>query len=124
MWLNQNECVVRNPDCCFFCWSVLMWLLWCCGDSTVDYLGEDGQRIVVVLSSSYLVSFSFWSWAFVAYVVCSRVIGWVVVVVVMGLSLLLMKSLSIASQFELSSAVVSQVMSLVRSLLSVGSGWL
>ena len=33
------------------------------------------------------------------------------------MSLLLMKSLSIASQFDLSSAVVSQVMSLVRSLL-------
>ena len=58
-------------------------------------------------------------------VVWSCVVGWVVVVVVIGvvgragcLSLLLMKSLSIASHFELSSAVVNQVMSLVRSLLS------
>ena len=35
------------------------------------------------------------------------------------LSLLLMKSLSIASHFELSPTVLSQVMSLVRSLLSL-----
>ena len=35
------------------------------------------------------------------------------------LSLLLLKSLSMASHFELSSAVVSQVVSLVRSLLSL-----
>ena len=35
------------------------------------------------------------------------------------LSLLFMKSLSIASHFAVSSAVVSQVMSLVRSLLSL-----
>ena len=51
-------------------------------------------------------------------------VGWVVVVVVIGvvgrvgcLHLLLMKLLSIGSHFELSSAVVSQLMSLVRSLL-------
>ena len=51
---------------------------------------------------------------------CSRVVGWVFVVVVMGvvdrvvcLSLLLMKSLSTASHFELSAAVVSQVVPLL-----------
>ena len=58
--------------------------------------------------------------------VWSCVVGWVVVVVVIGvvghpgcLGLLLMTSLSIASHFELSSAVVSQVVSLVKSLLSL-----
>ena len=58
--------------------------------------------------------------------VSSCVVGWVVVVVlveVVGragcLSLLFMKSLSMASHFEVSSAVVSQVMSLVGSLLSL-----
>ena len=58
--------------------------------------------------------------------VWSCVVGWVVVVVVIGvvsragfLSLLLVKSLSVASHFELSSAAMSQVMSLVRSLLSL-----
>ena len=63
-------------------------------------------------------------------VVSSCVVGWIVVVMVtrvMGradcLSLLLMKSLSKESNFELSSAMPSQVMSLVRSLLSVGSVW-
>ena len=76
------------------------------------------------VSSSSLVSSSFWSRASVVYVVCSCVVGWVVVVVVVEVagragcsSLLFMKSLSVASHFELSSAVVSQVMSLVRSLL-------
>ena len=55
--------------------------------------------------------------------------GWVVVVLVIGvvgrvgcLSLLLMKSLSIASHFEPSCAVVSQVASLLRSLLSLFVG--
>ena len=54
------------------------------------------------------------------------VVGWVVVVVVIGvvgrpgcLSLLLMKSLPMASPHELSSAVVSRVVSLVRSLFSL-----
>ena len=67
-------------------------------------------------SSSSLVTSSF----------RSCVLGWIVVVVVMGvvgragcLSLLLVKSLSVASHFELSSALVNQVMSLVRSLLSL-----
>ena len=56
----------------------------------------------------------------------SCVVSWVVVVVVTRvvgragcLSLRLLKSLSIASHFELSFAVASQVMSLVRSLLSL-----
>ena len=77
------------------------------------------------VSSSSLVSSSFWSWASVVYVVCSCVVGWVVVVVladVVGcagcLSLLFMKSLSIAFQFEVSSAVVSQIMPPARLLLS------
>ena len=58
------------------------------------------------------------------------VAGSVVAAVVIGvvgrvgcLSLLFMKSLSTASHSDLSSAVVSQVMSLVRSLSSVGSVW-
>ena len=58
------------------------------------------------------------------YVVWSCVAGWVVVVVVIGgadrvgcLSLPLMKSLFIAFHFEPSSAVVSQVVSLMRSLV-------
>ena len=58
------------------------------------------------------------------YVVCSCVVGWVVVVVlaaVVGragcLSLLFVKSLSIASYFEVSSAVVSQIMPPARLLL-------
>ena len=58
--------------------------------------------------------------------VWSCVVGWVVVVVVIGvvgragcLILLLMKSLSLASHFDLSFAVVSKVVSLVRSLLSL-----
>ena len=76
----------------------LMWLLWCCGGSTVDKLREISG--------------------------VSSLVGWIVVVVVMGVvgrvgcvSLLLVKSLSIASHFEPSSAVVSQVVSLVRSLV-------
>ena len=75
-----------------------MWLLRCDGGSTADMSS--------VSSSSCL--------------------SWVVVVVVIGvvgragcLSLLPMKSLSMASNFELSSAVVNQVMSLVRSSLSL-----
>ena len=59
------------------------------------------------------------------YVVCSCVVGWMVVVVLVDvvgragcLSLLFMKSLSIASHFELFSAVASQIISIVRSLLS------
>ena len=60
------------------------------------------------------------------YAVLSCVVGWVVAVVVTGvvgragcLSLLLMMSLSTASNFELSSAEVSTVVSLVRSLSSL-----
>ena len=78
------------------------------------------------VSSSSLVSFSFWLCALVVYVVCSCLVGWAVIVVVIWvvgragcLSLVLMKLLSTASHFELSSAVVGQVMSLVRSLLSL-----
>ena len=54
-------------------------------------------------------------------VVCSCVVGWVVVVVgrVVCLSLLLTKSLSLESHLEPSCGVVSQVVSLVRSLLSL-----
>ena len=59
------------------------------------------------VSSSSLVSSSFWSWASVVYVVCSCV------------SVLLMKSLSTASHFELFSAVASQIISTVRSLSSL-----
>ena len=58
--------------------------------------------------------------------VCSCVVGWVVAVVVMEvvgrvgcLSLLFTKSLSVESHFEPSGAVVSQVVSLVRTLLSL-----
>ena len=66
------------------------------------------------------------------YAVCSCVVGWVVVVVLVVvagradcLSLLFMKSPSIASHFELSSAVANQVMSLVGVVVvSVGSVWL
>ena len=74
--------------------------------------------------SSSLVSSSCWSLALVLYVFRSCVTGWVVVVVlveVVGragcLSLLFMKFVFIASHFEVSSAVVSRVMSLVRSSL-------
>ena len=59
-------------------------------------------------------------------VVWSCVVRCVVVVVVIGtvgragcLSLLLMSTFSIASHFELSSAALSQVMSLVRSFVEV-----
>ena len=47
---------------------------WFCGGSTINELRE-------VLSSSSLVTSSFWSWALVVCVVCSCVVGWVVVVV-------------------------------------------
>ena len=73
------------------------------------------------------------------YAVCSCVVGWVVVVVLVQVvggagcfSLLFMKSLSIASHFELSSAEVSHVMSLevfrvcgnlVAWLILLGSSW-
>ena len=81
--------------------------------------------------SSSLVSSSFWSFALVLYVFCSCVTGWVVVVVlveVVGragcLSLLFMKLLSTATHFEVSSAVVSRVMSLAKSVVaSVGAVW-
>ena len=68
------------------------------------------------------MSSSFWSCTLLVRVL---LVGFVVVVVrgIVGrvgcLSLLLMKSLSVASHFELSSAAVGQVMSLVRSLLSL-----
>ena len=54
-------------------------------------------------------------------VVRSCVVGWVVVVAGRAgcVNLLLMKSLSMASHFELSSTAVSQVVPLVRSLLSL-----
>ena len=79
-------------------------------------------------SSSSLVSSSFWLWASVVYVVCSWVVGWVVVVVLVGgvvgragcLSLVFMKSLSMASYFEVSSVRVNQVISPGRCL-SVGA---
>ena len=65
------------------------------------------------LSTSSSVS---WSKVSVVYVVCSCVVGWVVVVVVMVVkgrvgcsSLLLTKSLSMDSHFEPSCAVVSRV---------------
>ena len=73
--------------------------------------------------SSSLVSSTFWSCALVVYIGCSCVVGWVVVVVlaeVMGragrVRLPFMKKLSIASHSEVSSAVVNQVMSLVKSM--------
>ena len=76
--------------------------------------------------SSSSVSSSFWSWPLVVCVVRSCVVGWTVVVVlveVVGragcLSLLFMKWLPIATHCEVSSAAVSQVMSFVRSLLSL-----
>ena len=75
---------------------------------------------------SSVSSSPFGSWALVVYVVRSCVVGWVVVVVlveVVGragcLTLLFLTSVLIASHFESFSAVVSQVMSLVRSLLSL-----
>ena len=77
-------------------------------------------------SSSSSASPSSWSWALVARVGCPSVVGLVVVVMLMGvvgrigcLSLLLSISLSMDSHFKQSCAVVSQVMSLVRSLLSL-----
>ena len=97
--------------------------------SSLSHLWRHSQlrpRVPSSCSSSSSVSSSFWSSAFVAPVVWSCVVGWVVVVVKLGVvvragcwRLLFVKSLSIASHFELSSAVVSKVMSLVRSLSSL-----
>ena len=94
-----------------------MWLLWCCGSSTDDKLSKDELRIVVVSSVVVFVLV-----VSVVPVVWWCVVGWLVGVVVIRvvgpagcLSLLLVKSLSTASHFELSSAVVSQVMSLAKS---------
>ena len=74
--------------------------------------------------SSSCSSSSFWTLVLVVPVVWSCVVGWVVVVVVIKivgragcLSLLPVKSLSIASHVQLSSAVESRVMSLVRPFL-------
>ena len=36
MCFTQDECVMRNPGYCFFGRVCLLWLLWCCGGSTVD----------------------------------------------------------------------------------------
>ena len=98
MWLTQDERVMRDPGCFVSEQVYSIWLLWCCGGSTVFKLREISG--------------------------VSSLVGWIVVVVVMGVlgrvgcvSLLLVKSLSIASHFEPSSAVVSQVVSLVRSLV-------
>ena len=49
MCYTQYECVVRNPGCFCFGRVCLVWLLWCCGGSTVDKLREDESRIVVLL---------------------------------------------------------------------------
>ena len=69
-------------------------------------------------SSSSLVSSSFWLRCWLGDVIWSCVVGWVV-----GragcLSPLLLESLSIASHFKPSSAVVSHAMSLETSLLSL-----
>ena len=48
MCYTQFECVVRNPGCFCFGRVCLVWLLWCCGGSTVDKLREDESRIVVL----------------------------------------------------------------------------
>ena len=48
MWFTQNECVAERPwlPCLLVC---LMWWLCFSRGSTVDDLGEDEQRVVVVL---------------------------------------------------------------------------
>ena len=69
----------------FFLLVCLLWLLWCCGGSTVGYLaGRMSSVSSSSFSSSSSVPPSSLSWAFVECVVCSCVVGWVVVVVVMG----------------------------------------
>ena len=77
-------------------------------------------------SSSSLGPPSSWSWASVVCVVCSFLVGWVVVVVVVRVtgrvgcwSLLFVKSLSTEPHFKPACPVVSQVVSLVRSLSSL-----
>ena len=110
MWLTQNECVLETLFAVF---------AGVCGGCFV--VAEVPPSIIwerMRSASSSLVPP--WWWACNVYVVGSGV----VVVVVMAfvgrvgcLSLLLAKSLSIESHFEPSRAVVSQVVSLVRSLL-------
>ena len=115
---TQDECVVRSPGCCFLdecpCCS-------CLGFAEVQSVSSSCSSVVFVLVVG------------VSRVRCLLVCCWLgcrgrvdrVVGRAVCLSLLLMTSLSTASHFEVSSALISQVMSLMKSLLVLsGCIWL
>ena len=113
----HSEGVCREKPCLLLFAELLwLWLLCCYGGSTVDYLGEDEERIVVVLFVVVVSAVFVWA-------VSSSVVGWIVMVVVIGvmgragcLSLLLVTSLTTEFHFAPSCAVVTQVVLLVSSL--------
>ena len=122
MCFVQDECVMRDPWLLFlFERSVLDVVMLVCWTFTHRLLERRMSSESSSCSSSSLVSSSFLA------VSLSR-IRWLVVVIVVlalgvvgragGVSLLLVNALSVASHFKLSSAVVSQVLSLVRSVKS------
>ena len=123
MRFSLNECVVKHWLPCSL--VSLLGVLCCCGSSTIDYWGGDEECVVVVLflvviGTGFVLVVGF---SRVRYVVCSCVVGWVVMQSlslsrVGCLGLLKTTSRSFESHFEPDCAVVSQVVSRVRSLLS------
>ena len=115
-WFTQDECVVKH------CLPCLLWLLWCVGGSAVDEVGEEEWCIVVDLRRRRQGRLR------LGRVRCLFVCCWLGCrtrgdggswVVLFASDCCFSKLLSMEPHFEPSCAVVSQVVSFVRSLFSL-----